>query len=264
MDYEPGPERRPDETPTAPGTYQEAETWQPLQYPYPTAQQAPTQYAPHPPQAQSSYPPPYGSTYAPAVTPGPWTAQSPEQQALPKRRGRRRIWLIGGAVALVVACCVLVLAVEAIGTPLARIHSAVATGTAAAKATEQTNKNNAVAYINLINPHVLVMQADFKQVAADCQASDVAACRADYQKVHEDALAFRTFLNKHHPPLCLDSADKQLRAGLAEFIDGSALVVQGIDYKETSKINTGNSDFTKGYIDVQQAGNEMSLAPVIC
>jgi hypothetical protein len=256
MDYEPGPELRPDETPTAPGMYQESEPWQPLQYPYPPAQQTPSQYAPYSPQYQPSYPPP--------VTPGPLNAQSPEQQVLPKRRGRRGIWLIVGAVALVVACCALVLALGAIITPLAKIQSAVATGTAAAKATEQTNKNNAMAYINLVSSQVLVMQADFKKVATDCQAADVKACRADYQKIHEDALAFRAFLNRHHPPLCLDSADKELRAGLTEYIDGSALVMQGIDDKETSTINTGNADFTTGNIDVQQAGNEMGLASVIC
>jgi hypothetical protein len=169
-----------------------------------------------------------------------------------------------GAGALVVACCALVLAVMAIATPLAEIGSAVATSTAAAKATEQTNKVRAQAYLNLIAPHILAMQADFKKVAADCQTSAVAACRADNQKVHADALAFKTFLNQHHPPLCLDTTDKDLRAGLTEYIDGSALVVQGIDNNEVSKIDTGSSDYTKGDTDMQQAGNDMSLASVSC
>jgi hypothetical protein len=121
-----------------------------------------------------------------------------------------------------------------------------------------------VAYINLITPHVLAMQVDFKKVAADCQAGGVAACRADNQKVHGDALAFRTFLNQHHPPVCLNTADKELRAGLTEYINGSALVVQGIDNNEATKINTGSADFTQGNADFQQAGNDMSLASATC
>lgn len=264
MDYQPGPELRPDETPTAPGSYQEPEPWQPLQYPYPPAQQTPSQYDPYPPQYQPAYPPTYGSAYAPPVTPGPWTPQGREQQAPPKRGSKRRVWLIVGAAALVVVCCALVLAVAAIGTPLAEIGSAVATSTAASKATEQTNRDRALAYINLITPHMLAMQADFKKVAADCQAGDVAACRADNQKIHADALAFKTFLNQHHPPVCLDTADKELRAGLTEYIDGSALILQGIDNNDTSKINTGSADFTKGGTDIQQASSDITLASTTC
>ena len=119
---------------------------------------------------------------------------------------------------------------------------------------------SAGAYEAMVIQQSTIMVADFSNVQTDCGASNASACSSDAQKVHDEALTFQGALTQYPAPLCLKTADQQIRAGLKDFIAGSALQVQGINNVDISQLDAGTALITKGTTAINQATTDISNA----
>ena len=70
----------------------------------------------------------------------------------------------------------------------------------------------------------------------------------------------RALSTQYPAPLCLKTADQQIRAGLKDFIAGSALQVQGINNVDISQLDAGTALITKGTTAINQATTDISNA----
>ncbi|HEX5158199.1 MAG TPA: hypothetical protein VFW17_13370 [Ktedonobacterales bacterium] len=102
----------------------------------------------------------------------------------------------------------------------------------------------------------------FEQVATDCDAGDIAACRSDVQTVHDEVVSFQTVLDQHPAPPCLTQTDALLRLALTDYHDAAEVVMRGIDTGSTEDVQAGAQLLDQGGTHLDDAAK--TLKQVSC
>ena len=107
-----------------------------------------------------------------------------------------------------------------------------------------------------------VVQADSSAVGSaannmgtQCGTGVVASCRAGMVSMQVQTQAFQADLAPLAVPACLKTADAEIRLGLASYLLGTQLGIQGVDALDSGLITQGGTKISEGTDHITRANS---------
>lgn len=196
-----------------------------------------------------------GATWQPNVAP-PTASQPPLPQATPvypiAPPTRRRGW-IGYVAVAVVALIVGGLC----GSATASSSNQNAASHSSSSATQGSSAPSAqsleVSYAAVVTNHAPPLEDALNQVANNCGASDLSACRTAIVAVQSQDRSFLTDLGKLSVPACLAPTNEELATAIELELDGSSQAIEGIDANDASEVTTAAGLISLGTTHLDKA-----------
>lgn len=111
--------------------------------------------------------------------------------------------------------------------------------TATPRPTPDQNKQQAMAYVDVVTRDSTRLGQALNQVGQYCGSQDLSMCRLGLTDVERLARGFLGDLDMNPAPPCLSLADIQLRQALRDYQYGARQGVDGIDLGDASMISAG-------------------------
>jgi hypothetical protein len=167
------------------------------------------------------------------------------------------VLLVAATTVLVGCCCAGLIGTAAEGGARGGAFIPAPTSTLGAPAATSTPKPTATpdgkAYANYVADQATTISHDFAGVQSGCGSQESAPCRAALVTLDTDVRAFRTGLDSHPAPVCLQLGDTYLRTGLRLYDQGATEAISGIDANDASLIVQGSTDMSSGTDYIQKA-----------